>query len=337
MKENIDSSIIKKIKEQINNSEKIVIIGHFAPDGDAAGGSLALYNILKKLKANVNVIMPTRLVKYYKWMPAAENIISHDAKKKKSEKLVEDADLIFCVDFNSISRVENLQYAIKRSNAIKIMLDHHPEPEMFCDYTISDTTVSSASEIVYEFICSLDYKSYIDKDFATCIYTGIMTDTLNFTVNSSKERTFEILAKLISYGVDKDYIYDAVNNNFSENRMRLQGYVLYEKMKVLHDFKAAYMILTNDELEKFEFKKGDNEGFVNMPLSIKGINVSCFFIEKIDHIKVSLRSVGENNVNKFAREYFNGGGHKNAAGGKLFIPISDVEKYVTQAITDYFG
>ncbi len=323
--------LINNINQYLLPEKNITIIGHYAPDGDAIGACLALHNLFKKLGLNSSVVMPSGIPEFLEYLPGAGEIIEHNNIKQDAEDLLNNADIIFCVDFNSVSRVEKLSDVLKKSSAVKVMLDHHPEPENFPDFIISDTSVSSASEIVYEFIINWN-KSYIDKEIADCIYTGIMTDTLNFSVNSSQRRTFEIIADLLSYGIDKDEIYSQVYNNYSYDRMRLAGYVLNQKMKIIPEYKSSYIILTKDDLKQYNFKQGDQEGFVNLPLSVKGVKIACFFMEKSDCVKVSLRSLEDYDVNKFARKYFNGGGHRNAAGGKLFIDINEVEEYVNRVI-----
>ncbi len=328
----ITKQLSQEIKQLLSDSKKITIIGHYAPDGDAVGSSLALYNLFKKYSYDISVVMPSFLPDYLKMLPASDKIIVYSKEDKKAETLLSISDTIICVDFNSTKRVGKLEKALLNSKAVKIMLDHHPEPENFVDYIISNTEASSASEIIYEFIVIIGMNNLIDKTIATCLYTGIMTDTINFSVNSSRKRTFDIVGNLLELGIDKDKIYSQIFNNYSADRMRLAGYVLNKKMKILYEHNTAYIILNKKELMEYNYKNGDHEGFVNFPLSIKEINVTHIFIEKDDYIKTSSRSTSNFDVNKFARKYFNGGGHKKASGGKLFININEVENYILNAI-----
>lgn len=329
---NISKQNIKNIKQILSKAKKISILGHHAPDGDAVGGSLALYNVLKKAGYNVQILMPSELLNYLNFLPNADEIIIHSQEKSKAENIIEKSDVIICIDFNEAKRTEKLKNILISSKAVKIIIDHHQKSVNFADYILLDTKSSSASEVVYEFIYLLEMDSFMNKNIASCLYTGIMTDTINFSVNSSRKRTFEIVGNLLDFGVDKDKIYANIYNNYSVSRMRLAGYVLDKKMKILQKYNIAYIILSKKELEKYNYKNGDHEGFVNFPLSIKGINISCFFIEKNDFIKLSLRSTGIFDVNKLSRKYFNGGGHINAAGGKLFINIDEVENYILKVI-----
>ncbi len=322
------------MKKILKKEKKILIVGHNNPDGDCIGASLALYNLFKNASfPYLSVLMPSDMPDFLKWMPAAEDIDIYE--KGKSEKLIYGADIIFYVDFNDTSRTEYFSEELKKSNAVKIMLDHHPEPSSEVDFIFSDTETSSASEVVYRFIGLAGLEKYIDKDVSTCLFTGIMTDTLNFSVNSSKPETFRVVADLLSYGTDKDDIYDKVCNNFSEKRLRLVGYMVYEKMKTVSDLHYAYMLISKKELEKFDFKNGDHEGIVNMPLTVSGINISITAIEKDDFIKLSLRSKGDFDVNALSKKYFNGGGHKNAAGGRIYKPYNEAEQYITDSLREF--
>lgn len=326
---------IKKISAHLENAKKIIIIGHHNPDGDAVGGCLGLYICLKNLGKNVNVILPNDAPNFLQWLPFYKHIIINQFNKSKCKQLVEDADMIFCIDFSSFERIEGMEGIINQSKAFKVVIDHHPNPEDHADLLISDINKSSASELVYGFIYSSFLRPYFNKDAATCIYTGMVTDTINFTVNSSNPETFEIVSKLISYEIDKDLIYNRIYNNFSFERIKFMGWILYEKLKIINDDKVAYIIVSKDDLRRFNFKNGDQEGIVNIPLSISEVQVSILAIEKDDHIKLSLRSKDQFDVNKMARNYFNGGGHKNAAGGKLFIPFDKTEDILCKVINEF--
>lgn len=328
---------INKLNELLSGSKKIVIIGHNNPDGDAVGGSLGLFHTLKKTEHNVSVVMPSKLSDFLHFLPNHEDIIIFNEQEEIVSSLINEADIIFCIDFNEVGRVERAKEVLLNAKAVKILIDHHPQPDDNADFIFSDTSVSSASELVYEFIQNTKFASKFNRDAAICIYTGIMTDTLNFSVNSSRTETFEIVSKLLSYGIDKNFIYDKVYNNFSVNRLKLVGYLLYKKMKIIKEHKIAYIVFTKEEMEEFNYKDGDTEGIVNMPLSVSEIDASIIAVEKDDYVKLSLRSKGDVDVNQLSRKYFGGGGHKNAAGGRVYKTIDEVETYIKDVINESYS
>ena len=334
----IETSIIEGIKKILIPETKTVILGHHTPDGDAMGASMGLYNFLKDKIKDLFVMMPNNYTKNMEWMPAVNNLIIYESDTEKFTKIFDNTQLIICVDFNIPERVgDKMKHLLEKSKALKILLDHHPQPGDFADFTISDTSVSSASEIVFEFIKLIFTENKLNIDAASCIFSGIMTDTNCFSVNSSKKRTYEIVSELLETGVQKDYIYDKVYNNYSLNRMRLLGYVLDKKLKLIENNSVAYFSISSDEQKQYDFTNGDSDGFVNYPLSISGVNISVFLTEKSDYIKLSFRSNGDYDVNMFARKYFNGGGHKNAAGGRLFnISLAQAEEFFIQKTNEYF-
>mgnify|MGYP000152577322 CR=1 FL=1 len=311
----ITDNIIQNVKSSLKNVEKIVIITHFNPDGDAVGSSLALYHYLIKHQYKVSIIIPNRAPRFLKWLPGNEKIYIFEDTFDESKALINESDLTFFLDFNVINRTQGMENYLKALSTKKILIDHHPEPENFADIIISSTDVSSTSELLYEFIISLGNENDINKDIAECLYTGIMTDTGSFSYNSSLSQTYYIVSKLIEKGIDKDKIYWKVYDNYSVDRIRLLGYCLNKKLKVLPEYATAYISITRKELDVFNYETGDSEGFVNYPLSIKGIVFSVIFIEHDEHVKISFRSKGAFYANRFARNHFNGGGHQNAAGG----------------------
>lgn len=324
----ITESKLQAIKDAISQNKNIAILSHLNPDGDAIGSSLALYHYFRNKGIPVSVILPNHFPGFLKWMPDSEQILTIKSRKKTAISKIEQADIIFCLDFNELSRIENMKEAVEQSKALKVLIDHHPSPQPFADYTFSDTSVSSASELLYEFLCALGGRQTINKTIATCIYSGIMLDTGNFSFNSSNPRTFRIVAELLEKGIDKDEIFYRCYNNYSEDRIRLLGHCLKEKLVILPEHNAGYICISAAELEKFNYQIGDSEGFVNYPLSIKGIIFATLFIEKKEHIKMSFRSKGNFDVNQFARAHFNGGGHKNAAGGKSPVSLTEtIEKF----------
>ncbi len=326
---NIDKETTTKIIPIVENAKKIVITGHINPDGDAIGASLALFHYLNDQKKTITVIMPNNFPPCFDWMSGSSEIITYSNDKKKANQAIENADIIFSVDYNELSRVEKMGKMIKKSAATKILIDHHPNPDSFADFILSDTSLSSASELMYDFIQELNNNNPLSKTIAECLFTGIMTDTGGFQHNSSKANTYRIVANLIDFGVNKEEITDNVYNNFSEDRMHFIGYALDQKMTVLPEFNTAYLAITKEEQERYNYENGDSEGLVNFPLSIKNIAFSVLFIEKEDCIKASFRSKGTFNTNQFARNHFNGGGHRNASGGKNYDSMkSTIEFFI---------
>jgi bifunctional oligoribonuclease and PAP phosphatase NrnA len=309
--------------------EKILILSHRNPDGDAIGASLGLSNALLKLGHKVNVLIPNALPKFLKWMKGADDILIYNHDNRKSDELLTRATLVFALDFNDLSRIREFDEKLKDNKCFKVLIDHHPYPGSFANLTLSDTTTSSTSELIYCFFLEAGLKDLIDRDVATCLYTGIMTDTGNFSFNSSRPETFHVIADLLNLGIDKDRIYDLVYDNFSADRMRLMGYCLDKKMVTLPEYKVAYIALSQEELRKYNFRVGDSEGFVNMPLSISGIRCSVLFMENKECVKLSFRSKGSFPVNKLAAEHFNGGGHLNASGGESTDSLQEtINKFV---------
>jgi len=308
----------KQIKNLISNSKNICIVTHFNPDGDAIGSSLGLYHILLEMGKVVNVVTPNEYPEYLIWLPANHNIVKYSLQKEKTHGIINSTNLFICIDFNELKRTGDLFEILGKNRVKKILIDHHPNPENIFDVQISDISVSSTAELVYETIIQCGFEQFISLNAAICLFTGLLTDTISFSVNCSNPRTFEIAAKLLSFGIDKEEIHRKVFDNFSANRMRLLGYTLGKKMVILPEFGTAYMWLTNDELKDFNFQMGDSEGFVNYPLSIKGVNFAALFMERKDYIKISFRSRRNIPVNKIISTHFSGGGHKNAAGGEEY-------------------
>lgn len=298
--------------------KKITIITHLDPDGDAIGSSLGLMRIFRNIGHCCYVISPNEYPEYLMWMPGNNGITVFDKEPEKASNFISQSEILILVDFNTVTRVKQFSDMVIKSDVYKLMIDHHPDPVFSADCIISDTTVSSTAEIVYQFIMHGGLQKYMDKDVATCLFAGILTDTGCFSYNSSNPDTYKIVAELLDYHIEKDKIYSLVYDNFSGNRMRLLGYCLNEKMKVIPECRTAYIWLSKKELQDYNFQVGDSEGFVNYPLSIKDIRFSAFFIEKEDHIKASFRSKGNFAANRFAEKYFNGGGHMNASGGESY-------------------
>ena len=333
----ISQANIDHVEKWFERADKIVIVSHVSPDGDAIGSSLGLWHFLNSQDKNVHVIVPNAFPDFLKWMPGAKEVIQYNRYKEFADKLIMEADVICCLDFNVLSRIDEMEEIVRVSPGRKMIVDHHLYPGDFARIVISHPQISSTSELVFRLICQLGNFSDITKEAAECIYTGMMTDTGGFTYNSNDREIYLIIGELLSKGIDKDEIYRKVFNTHSEGRLRLMGYVLYEKMQVFPQFNAALITLTREEQKKFEYKKGDTEGFVNMPLSMKGICFSVFLREDTekDMIKVSLRSVGTFPCNEVAAEFFGGGGHLNASGGEFYGPMEDAVDLFKQALVKY--
>jgi bifunctional oligoribonuclease and PAP phosphatase NrnA len=320
---------IDELKNLLTNRSRIVITTHQNPDGDAMGSVLALSLFLKKNGHDVRAIVPNEYPEFLQWLPDNNEVISYHRGKKSADEIISKADIIFQLDYNDPKRSSEMKDIIASSKGKKIMIDHHPYPQMTVDFSISFTQVSSTSELIYEFIVALNGQEFMDKSIATCLYVGIMTDTGCFSYNSSHSRTFEIVAQLLKHKIEKDEIYRHVYESFSVHRMRLFGYCLNEKMQVFPEYHTAFISISLEEQKRYEFTTGDSEGFVNLPLSIKDIWFSAFFMEKKDKIKISFRSRGKFPVNAFSEKYFSGGGHLNASGGESELTLNEtIKKFV---------
>jgi phosphoesterase RecJ-like protein len=309
-------------KQQINSwledAGKVVILTHTNPDGDAIGSSLALALALRKKGLDAQVVIPDGLPDFLRWLPGISYSTTFAYKREKASAIIREADVVFCLDFNDRQRLNGVEEVLAESQAPSILIDHHQDPSVFTDMTISESWRGSVGEMIYVLLEQLYGMEILDRDIATCLYVAIMTDTGNFTYASSYPEIFHIVGELMRFGIDKNEIYSQVYDAFSEHRMRLQGYCMQEKMVVLPQYHTAYISLTDEELKRFQHRKGDTEGFVNIPFSVKGIRFTALFVEKKDRIKVSFRSRGSFPVHRVASEHYGGGGHINAAGGDSF-------------------
>lgn len=322
---------IEHLKQLLSTPKNIVIVSHKNPDGDAIGSSLGLYHFLKKFGHNVTVIMPNEYPDFLKWMPGENGILKQDSQTKECDDLIQKAELIFTLDFNALHRAGNMETVLAESDAIKIMIDHHQEPDGYAAYTFSDIHMSSTCEMVYHFIDMLDGLNTIDTNVATCLYAGIMTDTGSFRFPSTTSKTHRVIANLIEKGANNAEIHNNIYDANSFERLQLLGCAL-NNLKVIPESRTAYFTLSQEELNKYNYKKGDTEGVVNYGLSLKNIVLSAIFIEDKQEgiVKISLRSKGSFSVNEFSRAHFNGGGHTNAAGGKSDLSLNDtVEKFIS--------
>ncbi len=311
--------MINGLKKALTDAEKIVLIGHKNPDGDATGATLAWKGVLEKQGKQVKVIYPTAMPPYLTWLAGADEAIVFEKKQEAAISALNWADFLMMIDFNGPSRVGDLAPFLPEKPMA--LIDHHPYPEFETKLLFSDTSVSSACELVTRIIYDMGWDTYIGKDEATALFVGMMTDTGRFSHNSSNPQTFRMVANLLEKGVDKDEVVDRVFDSFSESRTRLMGYLLNDKMQVFPKQKLAIMTLSLEDKERFCFQTGDSEGLVNIPLSIDGVNRSVFLQEYDDKIRMSFRSKGDDPVNHIASEHFEGGGHANAAGGTSYLSL----------------
>ena len=328
--------MLDKLKELLIPGTRAAIVTHINPDGDAIGSSLGWADFLREQGLAVEVITPNQFPEFLGWIHGADAISVFDKQRDKVKQILADAQLLFCMDFNDISRLENLGEHIKTLDTKRILIDHHLEPPLedycvaFCEYPISST-----AELVYRLIVQLTGNKMIPVPRAEALYAGIMMDTGEFS-HSCNANVFRLLADLLDCGINRSKIHAAVYNNFTAERTQLIGYSLHQRMKVFPEYQAAYIYLTKAELDSFKFAPGDTEGMVNIPLSIKGISLSALFTESpTGFIRVSLRSAGDFSVNDMARKYFNGGGHKNASGGKSFKSMQETIEWFENILQEY--
>jgi len=325
---------IQTIKSLLDTPKKIVIIPHRNPDGDAMGSTLGLYHFLLKLNHQVLVISPNEFPKFLDWLPGSETVLTYEKHKDETTKILQEAELLFTLDFNALHRVGEMETILKELTATYIMIDHHQKPDDYAEFIYSDTQFGSTCEMIYNFIELLDQTHLLDKTIATCIYTGILTDSGSFRFPKTTGKTHRIVASLIDLGVENSLIPNLLFDNYSYNRLQLLGKAL-QNMKVISEFNTSYITLSQAELDSFEHVKGDTEGIVNYGLTIKGIIFTAIFIENKEEkiIKISFRSQGDFDVNQFARDNFSGGGHSNAAGGKSELSLEETIKKFEDLVT----
>jgi phosphoesterase RecJ-like protein len=307
---------IRAFKEYMERPRKVVIVTHHKPDADALGSSLGLSGYLKMKGHSVQVITPSDYPEFLHWMPGNSEVIAFEkSKEAQIAGIVEQAEIIFCLDFSALNRIQDLTEIIRKSTAKKVMIDHHLEPEDFAEFVKWDTKSASTAGLIYNLIEEIGDKDKITSDIANCLYAGLMTDTGGFRHSNTRHEEFLIASELVRLGANPTKVSKQIYDTNSIERLRLMGFVLGEKLKVLPEYNTAYMTLSAEELKQFGSQTGDTEGFVNYGLSIKGIKLSVMLYERKDNVKLSLRSLGNFNVNEMARKYFEGGGHRNASGG----------------------
>ena len=329
---------LARLSQLISDAETILITCHKSPDGDAIGSSLGLADYLRHLGKEPVVIVPDQYPDFLMWLPNTEKIIRYDKQRDKADLLFKIADLVFCLDYNAPSRVDEMEQSLVSSPATRVLIDHHLNPDVPADLIISEPEASSTCELVFRLVWQMGAFPNLTRQFAVPIYCGMMTDTGGFTYTSSRPEIFFIISELLTKRIDKDKIYRNVYHNYSESRIRLMGYVMYEKLVYMPEYNAAYYTLTKDELKRFRFIKGDAEGLVNIPQQIKGLRLSISLredTEKEHVVWVSLRSVDNFPCNLMAEEFFNGGGHLNASGGRLNCSMDEAVRIVKDAIIAY--
>lgn len=321
---------ISKVKELLERPKRVLLVPHKGPDGDAMGSTLALKLLLDAEGHEVELIAPNDYPEFLKWLPGQEKVLIYENEKEKAAKIIENAELIFVLDFNHLSRAGDMHPVLEEAKAPFIMIDHHQQPDDFAVVTYSDVTLCSTCQMVYHFIENIGMKEKITPQIATCLYTGIMTDTGSFRYRSTTSLTHRVVAELIEKGADNTNIHENVYDTSSYSQLQLLGVAL-QNLKVVEGLRTAYTTLSQEELDAHNFKKGDTEGFVNYGLSLSGIVFAAIFIENRSEkiIKISLRSKGTFSVNDFARKYFDGGGHTNAAGAKSDLSMKEtVDKFI---------
>jgi bifunctional oligoribonuclease and PAP phosphatase NrnA len=324
----------KDLSELFESSDRILIISHINPDGDAIGSQLALYHYLSYKGKRVDMMCPNNLQEFLKWMDGSGEIKVFIRDRKRCIRMIKEADLIIMVDFNQPNRLGEAEKYVMGSPAIRVVIDHHLGSHNIAKLLISDPTVCSTAELVHLILTQINGEPFNNKLYSEAIYVGIITDTGNFEHGAYSGRTFRIVAELLDSGIEKGKIIDVVYNSFSADRMKLLGFALYQRMTVMSEYKTAYIYLTREDLAKFNHAKGDTEGFVNLPLSINGIHFAVLFIEKENFVKLSFRSKGNFPVNEFASKYFSGGGHLNASGGEYYESLENTIRYFLKVLEE---
>jgi phosphoesterase RecJ-like protein len=327
---------LSELTDLLATPQKIVITTHHKPDGDAMGSSLGLYAYLIQKGHHVTVITPTDYPYFLHWLPNNSDVIIYTDNQPEAEILVAEAAIIFCLDFNTLSRINELGELIRAADAYKVMIDHHLEPEDFDDYRHWNINACAAAQLVYDFIVNvLQDGASMNKDIATCLYTGIMTDSGSFRFPSATSTVYRIGADLIDMGAEHWRIHQLVYDNATENRLRFLGHCLTNKLEVIREYNTAIITVTAAELKEYHIVTGDTEGIVNYALSINGIKLAAFIIERTDRVKLSLRSTGEFPANEICKKYFNGGGHRNAAGGASDKSLTETVDIFKALLKDY--
>lgn len=315
--------------------KRVIITTHQKPDGDAMGSSLALWHYLQSLGHHAVVISPTNWAGFLNWMPGVEHVLDYEAKTAQADELIASADWLFCLDFNAISRVKRMEPALANAPGIRILIDHHQEPQVsYFHYGASDTGKSSTAEMVYDFIVGSGGAAEITEAMAECLYAGVMTDTGSFRFPSTTSSVHSMVAFLKEKGLKHHLVHDHLFDNFLENRLRFIGHALLYRMEVIYELNTVLIAIPKADIHRFDISTGDTEGLVNFPLSIQGIKMAAIVIDRDEERKWSFRSKGDVDVNQFARRFFNGGGHRNAAGGRSSESLDATVKHFYQVLPE---
>lgn len=327
---------IHEVYSFLQQPKNVVITTHQKPDGDAMGSSLGLYHFLKALGHSVTVISPTNWASFLNWMPGVENAINFEESDNKGAQIINEAQLIFCLDFNTLNRIKKLEPLIANSTAIRVLIDHHQQPqvEMF-SYGESNVAKSSTCEMVYDFIIASPFANLLNTDIATCLYTGVVTDTGSFRFSSTTAQVHKMVAHLFEYNINHSQIHDNLFDNFSESRLRFIGNALLNRMEIFYEYNTAVMCIPKGDIKRYEIKTGDTEGLVNYLQTITGIRLAAIVIDREEERKWSFRSKNNFDVNEFARKHFEGGGHKMAAGGRSSDSLDKTYQHFLTVIKQY--
>lgn len=324
---------VKDFFPLLHSPARVVITTHQKPDGDAMGSSLGLMHFLQKLGHEVTVISPTNWAAFLNWMPGAKSVIDFELKRQVAETLIREADWIFCLDFNNLPRIKNMEPSLLQAGAIKILIDHHQEPQVEAfDYGISIPEKSSTCEMIFDFIVESGHNDLLDVTIAECLYTGVMTDTGSFRFPVTTAEVHKMIARLKETGLEHQKVHDHIYDSYLENRLRFTGHVLLYRMTVLYEYNTVLLAIPKNDLVRFNIQTGDTEGLVNYPLSILGIKMVAIVIDRDEERKWSFRSKGDVDVNSFARKFFSGGGHFHAAGGKSNESLEATVKHFHEVI-----
>lgn len=322
----------------LEQPKHFVVTMHQKPDGDALGSSLALFGFLQKFGHTVTVISPTNWPDFLNWLPNCSRVIDYESKRTPAIQAIDRADYIFCLDFNTLNRTKGLEPFLQQHTNKLILIDHHQEPavDSFA-FGKSDTQKSSTAEMVYDFIVDAGYQDKIDQEIAFCLYTGVMTDTGSFRFPATRPQTHRMVAQLLETGFEHSLAHEKIFDSFLENRLRFFGHVLLNRMDVNYELNTVLLAIPKSDLQRFDIKTGDTEGLVNYPLSLLGIKMAAIVIDRDEERKWSFRSKGNVDVNKFARAYFNGGGHKNAAGGRSSMSLEETVSFFHKVLPQMSG
>lgn len=326
---------IQDLYPLLKTPRKVVITMHQKPDADAMGSALGLYHFLVQLGHHATVISPTNWAKWLNWMPGCNKVVDFELTREKAEGILREAEWVFCLDFNILLRTKNMAPIIKALDVTRILIDHHAQPDTpTFAYGISDTSKSSTSEMIYDFIVEAGYKHLVNSEVAQCLYAGVMTDTGSFRFPAASAAVHRMIADFKDKGLDHTKVHEHIYDNYLENRLRFIGHVLLHRMEIYYEYNTALIAIPKKDLLRYEIKTGDTEGLVNYPLSIQGIRLAAIVIDRDEERKWSFRSKGDFDVNTFARKYFEGGGHFNAAGGRSSASLEDTVEHFMQAIQE---